>query len=86
MKIALDKHSIVVQRSGDIIIGVVVIKSHPVVKSLKRMIRRCFKQASPTKTEPEVASVVNDTAPVTPAVGALHPSLLKDEEPSGLPN
>ena len=43
VKVALDKHSIVVQRSGDVIIGVVVVKSHPVVKPLKRMIRRCFR-------------------------------------------
>lgn len=44
VKVTLDKHTVVVQRSGDIVLGVVVVKSHPVVKSLKRMIRRAFRE------------------------------------------
>lgn len=44
IKITLDKHTVVAQRSGELVLGIVVVKSHPVVKSLKRMIRRAFRE------------------------------------------
>jgi len=43
IKITLDKHTVVAQKSGELLLGVVVVKSHPVVKSLKRMMRRAFR-------------------------------------------
>ena len=70
-KIALSNASVVVMRSGDITIGLVVVKSHPVVKSLKRMVRRAFKRlGSPTKAPaPRQPSIT--TTPVTPSLGNL---------------
>jgi hypothetical protein len=44
IKITFDKYSVVVMQSGPLTLGVVVVKSHPVVKSLKRMLRRAFKR------------------------------------------
>jgi hypothetical protein len=44
VKIALESQTVVLMRSGEVVLGVVVIKSHPVVKSLKRMLRRAFKR------------------------------------------
>jgi hypothetical protein len=44
VKITLDQHTVVLLRSGVVVLGVVVVKPHPVVKSLKRMLRRAFKR------------------------------------------
>jgi hypothetical protein len=53
VKITFDKYSVVVMRSGNLVLGVVVVKSHPVVKSLKRMLRRAFKRLGSEVPKPQ---------------------------------
>jgi len=69
VKITLDKYSVVLMRSGPVTLGVAVVKSHPAVKSLKRMLRRAFKR---------LGKEVSKTAPATP-------SPLPDENTRKLP-
>jgi hypothetical protein len=93
IKIALEKQTVVMQRSGDVVIGVVVVKSHPVVKSLKRMIRRAFKRVSDAMSStapapgpgggfPQVTRPSHGGTPLPP------PSSSRDDgkDPGGLPN
>lgn len=54
VKISLDRHTVVLLRSGAVVLGVVVVKSHPVVKSLKRMLRRAFKRMGSIPATPAV--------------------------------
>ena len=44
LKIGLTAQSLVLRRNQGIYVGVVAVKSHPVVKSLQRMVRRAFKK------------------------------------------
>lgn len=64
VKIALEKYSVVAVRSGTVTLGVVVVKSHPVIKSLKRMIRRAFRRLG--STMPEARQHVAVPTPSTP--------------------
>jgi hypothetical protein len=70
LKITLNAQSLVLRRNKGIYVGVVAIKSHPVVKSLQRMVRSAFrKQGVPLPTarkKPVVAS-----APMPPALVAV---------------
>ena len=74
VKIALDKYTVVIMRGGEVTISVVVVKSHPIVKSLKRMLRRAFKRmgttvATPSHRTPHIKAVVPEPAsPAAPPV------------------
>lgn len=69
LKVALDKYSVIVMRSGRVTLGVVVIKSHPVVKSLKRMLRRAFKRIGNAAHDPAVPASPETAAPTSPIAG-----------------
>lgn len=52
IKIVMAEKTAVIMSSGSVTLGVVVVKSHPVVKSLKRMMRRAFKNFGSPVSEP----------------------------------
>ena len=80
VKIALDKYTVVVMRAGGVVLGVVVVKSHPIVKSLKRMLRRAFKRMGATVAAP------SQRTPSIKTVAPTGPTLVPDPVPDPVPD
>lgn len=70
VRFVLKEHTLLLRRGGDVYVGAVVTKGHPVVKSLQRMVRRSLQRmgAPVVRTDPRPtppAPVPSAPAPVT---------------------
>lgn len=93
IKVVVNEHTLVFRRQDVTYVGVVVIKGHPVVKSVQRMVRALFRKlGSPVPSPrdaraarirqenaaaPAAPPVAPSTAPVTP------PPVVADEDDFG---
>jgi len=81
LKITVNAQSLVLRRNKGVYVGVVAVKSHPVVKSLARMMRQAFrKQGAPL---PEKRRRTN--RPPTPQAPSVAPARPLDGPPPAPP-
>lgn len=69
IRLMLADTTILLRRGGDLYVGAVVVKGHPIVKSLQRMVRNVLKKmgAPVMRTDPRPTSSLRPAPPVPPA-------------------